>query len=484
MPAPFNALLCAVVAGIGAVLPAGRPADPADQLERSVSGEAAFAHLRAWQRAADGSGGTRATGTPGFEASARYLVQRLQKAGYRVVRQPVPYEDHRVDIERAETSPDGAAVRVLMWRWSPSTPPGGIDAPLVAPTADSSAGCEREDYEATPADGAVVLLPRASCGFATQVRVAAEAGARAVLSYMPTPRPDNIYRNHVYDPVSMTLPIASVTQRWAESAAERTRRSPVRIRLDLRGHRVTGVTENILAETSGGRDDRVVMAGAHLDSVGEAPGINDNGAAAAALLETALRLAPRQHAVRNKVRFAWWGAEELLDVGSEHYIAGLTAAQRRAIALYLNYELIAGPNFGRFVIDGDDSDNADTGSGPGPAGSGAVERVLTGYYRSRGLAVQPRDIAAIGSDHLAFQKAGIPIGGLDGGTWQTKTAEQAALFGGRAGDMFDPCYHQPCDTVRNIHRAELDRNTRAMAWTIGRFAADVDDVIAERDGSS
>ncbi|GAA4065364.1 M28 family peptidase [Actinomadura miaoliensis] len=484
MTAAFPALLCAVVAGVGAVAPVGHSSRLAEQLERSVSGEAAFVHLRAWQHAADIGGGTRATGSPGFDASARYLVERLRGAGYRVVRQPVPYQDHRVDAERAVTSPDDAAVRVLMWRWSPSTPPGGIDAPLVAPPVDSSVGCEREDYDATPADGAVVVMPRSSCGFVTQVRVAAEAGARAVLMYMPTARPDNIYRNHVFDPASVPLPIASVTQRWAETVAERTRRSPVRIRLDLRGHRIAGVTENILAETGGGRDDRVVMAGAHLDSVRETAGINDNATAAAALLETALRLAPKQHAVRNKVRFAWWGAEELLDVGSEHYVANLTAEQRRAIALYLNYELIAGPNFGRFIIDGDDSDNPNTGSGPGPAGSGAVERVLTGYYSSRGLAFQPQDIAGIGSDHLSFRDVGIPIGGLDGGTYQTKTAEQAALFGGRAGDMFDPCYHQPCDTVRNVHRAELDRNTRAMAWAIGRFAVDVDDVLAERDGSS
>ena len=30
---------------------------------------------------------------------------------------------------------------------------------------------------------------------------------------------------------------------------------------------------NVLAETSGGRDDQVVMVGAHLDSVTEGPGI-------------------------------------------------------------------------------------------------------------------------------------------------------------------------------------------------------------------
>ena len=36
----------------------------------------------------------------------------------------------------------------------------------------------------------------------------------------------------------------------------------------------------------------VVMVGAHLDSVTEGPGINDNGSGVAAVLETALQLGP------------------------------------------------------------------------------------------------------------------------------------------------------------------------------------------------
>ncbi|MEV4755066.1 M28 family peptidase [Micromonospora sp. NPDC049559] len=460
----------------------------ADRLERSTRAAGALRHLRAWQSAADANGGIRAADTPGFAASADYLVGRLRRAGYEVTRQPVPFEYYRVDTERAVTlSEPPVPLRVLAMTWSPTTPPGGVEAPVrVLPTShdgvvDPTPGCEQADYAGVRVTGAVVVLPRASCGFVVQQQVAVALGAVAVLFYMPTVRPDNIYRAYLFDPAAVSVPVGTVTQRAAERLAGETAVREVRIRLEIAAHPVRAVTENILAETAGGRPDRVVMAGAHLDSVTEAPGINDNAAAAAALLETAIRLAPEQRAVRNKVRFAWWGAEELIEVGSRYYLEQLDAEQRGRISLYLNYELIASPNFARFIVDGDDAEHP--GGTPPPAGSGAVERVLTDYYGSRGLAYETVDLYSIGSDHWPFADAGIPVGGLDGGTYQAKSAEQAARYGGTAGEMFDPCYHQPCDDLLNINVAEFDRNCQAVAWAVGRFASDVEDVSARRRGA-
>ena len=83
------------------------------------------------------------------------------------------------------------------------------------------------------------------------------------------------------------------------------------------------------------------MAGAHLDSVGQGPGINDNGSGSAALLETAVQMAKVNP--RNKVRFAWWGAEESGLVGSTFYVNDLRANapdQLADIALYLNFDMV------------------------------------------------------------------------------------------------------------------------------------------------
>jgi Zn-dependent M28 family amino/carboxypeptidase len=63
----------------------------------------------------------------------------------------------------------------------------------------------------------------------------------------------------------------------------------------------------VIAETRGGDPNKVVVVGAHLDSVGPGPGINDNGSGSATLVEFAQKL--RGAKLKNKVRFIWFSAE-------------------------------------------------------------------------------------------------------------------------------------------------------------------------------
>src|SRR5690606_12319369 len=102
-------------------------------------------------------------------------------------------------------------------------------------------------------------------------------------------------------------------------------------------------TENVIAESRTGRRDNVVMAGAHLDSEPDTAGINDNGTGSAALLEVALQMAKVKP--NNRLRFAWWGAEEANLVGSTVYVDGLSEEQVDDIALYLNFDMIGSPNY-------------------------------------------------------------------------------------------------------------------------------------------
>jgi aminopeptidase S len=134
---------------------------------------------------------------------------------------------------------------------------------------------------------------------------------------------------------------------------------------DVEGDRI----RSVIAHTETGDPEKVVMAGAHLDSVEDGPGMNDNGSGSAALLELAVRMGgfPR---VTNQVRLAWWGAEEVDMDGSTHYVETLSRADQRKIALYLNLDMVASPNVGYLVEgkDGCDEDAAD--------GSAEVARVL------------------------------------------------------------------------------------------------------------
>jgi Zn-dependent M28 family amino/carboxypeptidase len=197
---------------------------------------------------------------------------------------------------------------------------------------------------------------------------------------------------------------------------------------------------NVIAELPGKNEDNVVMAGAHLDSVIEGPGINDNGSGSAALLETALMMAKLKP--ENTVRFAWWAAEEIGLLGSTDYVEGLSQAERDRIALYLNYDMVGSPNYIFMVYDADESTFPAPEGVPIPEGSTAIEDPYESYYT---LVGEPYDDTAFDgrSDYQAFIEAGIPSGGLFTGAEVPKTAEQAAIWGGTAGEQFDPCYHLP-----------------------------------------
>ena len=119
----------------------------------------------------------------------------------------------------------------------------------------------------------------------------------------------------------------------------------------------------------------------------------------------------------------------------------------------------------RFVYDGDGSA---TGA-KGPSGSGNIESVFTDYFASQGLASEPTAFDGR-SDYGPFIAAGIPAGGLFSGAEDEKTAAQAAIYGGIAGDAYDECYHSACDTIDNVDETVLDQMADAAAHATVTFA--------------
>jgi aminopeptidase S len=223
---------------------------------------------------------------------------------------------------------------------------------------------------------------------------------------------------------------------------------------------------NLIADWPGGDVTKTLMTGAHLDSVNAGPGINDNGSGSAANLEVALAVARTNFQPTRHLRFGWWGAEELGLRGSTAYVNSLTATQKAQITGYLNFDMVASPNPGYFLYDGDNSDN--TGSGPGPAGSALIEQTLAAYFTTINVPTRGTDFDGR-SDYGPFIAAGIPAGGIFTGAEGKKTAAQVTLWGGTA-TTFDPCYHASCDTSANINDTALDRNSDAIAYTVWTLA--------------
>ena len=228
---------------------------------------------------------------------------------------------------------------------------------------------------------------------------------------------------------------------------------------------------NVIAQTKTGDPNHVVMAGAHLDSVEDGPGMNDNASGSAAWLEIAVRMGGSPE-VTNQVRMAWWGAEEIDFNGSTHYVETLTRADRRKIALYLNLDVIASPNVAYLVEGG-----IGHGDDAGPDGSAEVGRVLAERLAATGVTPE-RMVYEYGSDYIPFIKAGIPTAGGFTGDDEVKTRKQAALWGGQAGAVCDRCYHESCDRLDNINVKALDRYTDAAAGALAHFAISVSDLPA------
>jgi aminopeptidase Y len=424
-------------------------------------------HLTALQRIADANHGTRVSGSPGHDASVDYVVARLRAAGYTPQVQPFTFDTFvslaPAVLERVAPSPNGPVPNSIL-SYSGSGDVTAAVTALPGPPGDVTPGCEAADFTAFPV-GTVALVSRGGCTFATKAQNAYAAGAAAV-----------VIANNVAGEISGTLgdgfaldiPVTSVTQ---AVGAELAAASGLLVRVVTSTFRGPATSYNVLAETRGGNDDNVVMAGAHLDSVNAGPGGNDNGSGSAALLEVAEQLAKVDPV--NTVRFAWWGAEESSLVGSTRYVTGLGEADRSRIALYLNFDMVASPNPVYFVYDGDDSDA--TGAGAGPSGSARIEKTFEAFYAGRRIPVKGTDFSGR-SDYGPFIAAGIPSGGLFTGAEGVKTPQEAATWGGTAGRAYDPCYHQSCDTVDNVDLTALDVNSDAMGFGILQYAMNTSDV--------
>lgn len=438
-------------------------AEFASALRGKVTTDAMMAHLSKLQDIANANNGTRAVGTPGYEASVDYVVKTLRDSGFDV--QTPEFSARVFHAEKPELTVGGRPVEARALDFSLGTPPGGVSGPLV-PAPANSLGCAASDYGDLPVRGAVVLVDRGTCPFAQKEDVAAQRGAVAMIIA------DNVDEEQMGGTLGpateVKIPVLSVTK--STGVQLRGQPGPTTIKLDASAQSFKA--RNVIAQTKTGADANVVMAGAHLDSVPEGPGINDNGSGVAAVLETAVRLGSSPP-VHNKLRFGFWGAEELGLIGSRNYVESLDLAALKNIALYLNFDMLASPNPGYFTYDGDQSLPMDARGKPVvPEGSAGIERTLAAYLKSAGKTAQDTSFDGR-SDYDGFTLAGIPAGGLFSGAEGKMSADQAKLWGGTADQPFDPNYHQKGDTLDHIDRTALGINGGGVAYALGLYAQDL-----------
>jgi hypothetical protein len=481
---------CAFLVGTGSAAATGGN-DTSAKLRKAVTVEGIKLHEAAFNLAAIATGGNRLAGTRGHQLSADYVALQARLAGLNVSRQDFEYDLFELgdwkppvlDVKRGKHYIPGIAGSITGGDFGSmidsasgdvTGPVWAADLKIPSPAPNTStSGCEAADFTGMPA-GAIVLLQRGFCGELTKMLNAQAAGAGAIVYInegnpggpddRETPRWFNMEGAGVNIPITAAQ-IATVAD-LAGSVRKGLVGKTVRFRIDWRTNPAVP-TQNVIAETRGGDPNKVIVVGAHLDSVGTGPGINDNGSGSAALLELAHEL--RGVYPKNKIRFIWFSAEESGLLGSEAYVASLPESERAKIAANLNFDMIGSPNYVNFVYDGDLSDSPPIGEDVfHPAArpfSATIEKLFLDYFKSQKIPTLPTDFDGR-SDYGPFIAAGVPAGGLFTGAEGIKTPEQAALFGGTAGEQYDPCYHLGCDNVFNNSNRALDQNSDAAAHVL------------------
>lgn len=438
----------------------------ADTLREKVTVDATMAHLERLQEIADAHDDNRALGTPGYDASVDYVVNALRDKGFDV---ETPEFDVRLPwADEPSLTVAGGAVPAKPMEYTIGTEGEGVTGLLVAARVEDTPGCTAGDYDGLPVEGAIVLVDRGSCPFGAKQAVAAERGAVALI-VANNEEGEEISGGTLGDQTDVLIPVISVTK--AAGAQVRAQSgAPVAIRLNA-GVRVEK-TRNVIAQTKTGSTADVVMVGAHLDSVAEGPGINDNASGVAAVLETALQLGSSPQ-VNNAVRFGFWGAEEFGLLGSSDYVESLDVDALKDIALYLNFDMLGSPNPGYFTYDGDQSRRLDEREGVPrvPEGSAGIERTLVAYLDGEGKPAEDTSFDGR-SDYDSFTKSGVPSGGLFSGAEEKKSVQQAEVWGGKADEPFDPNYHKSTDTLDKIDRTALQIHGGGVAYVVGLYAQD------------
>ena len=439
-------------------------------------------HQAALQAISDANGGNRLAGTPGYDDSAQYVYDRMTAAGYQVSFQEFSFllVSDRTPPVLQQISPisrsyvDGPDFQTMQYSGSgdftASVSAVDLIVPSPAPNASTS-GCEAADFAGFPA-GAIALIQRGTCTFRVKAENAAAAGAVGVIIMNEgNPGRTAALGGTLGAPLfdrSVVGTSFAVGDELRNGVLNGPTSTTVRLKTDTIAEERT--TRNVIAETPTGNPDHVIVVGAHLDSVSRGPGINDNGSGSATLLEVAEVYALQGREPRNKLRFMWYSAEEAGLVGSTYYVNSLNQAERDQIELMLNFDMIGSPNFVRFVYDGNNSAfPVGPGSQQGPAGSGAIEQLFLDYFAAVGIANESTPFSGR-SDYGPFIAAGIPAGGLFTGAEGIKTAGQAAVYGGVAGQPYDPCYHLACDTYANNSDEALDQNSDAVAHVVLLFS--------------
>jgi Zn-dependent M28 family amino/carboxypeptidase len=506
------AALCAVTAllapasagaaGITSKQCDARVNDTPDTLLPCIQSTDLWNHMKAFQTIADNNPSpadfkpSRNSGEPGYKASADYVLQKMQEAGYDAHLQEYTftYYAYISPPTLSEVSPT-AHDYALNGEWNPGQstgealnakvqPAGGIVTPPTT-TPSSSSGCTGADFNGFT-QGNIALIQRGTCNFGVKVLNAQAAGASGVIIFNEgNPNRTDVFSGSLQDaantPIIPTIPVAFTSFAIGQDLLTQYKNGPAPVmNLSIKALVQPNAKDwNVIADSKGGDKNHVVVVDAHLDAIYGA-GMLDNASGSATILDIAQKM--KNVNPLNKMRFIWFGGEELGLLGSEYYVNNLSSNDLSHIGYDLDADVTATPNY---IIGVLDPAAPDFFSRTVPAtfpnrvykASTVSRDQSVDYFNSIGM--NHELLSPNGTDAFSFNEVGVPAGGLLTGQDCCKNQQEVDLFGGHTGNLegISPsgCVDNAflwCDNLSNNDPRVLTFMSKAFANTVVRMAFD------------
>jgi hypothetical protein len=506
-------LLCAVVgllapASASAITPKqcdARVNDTPDTLVPCIQTNDLWNHMQNFQAIADANPGpdghpSRNSGEPGYLASANYVKAKMEEAGYNARLQPYTftYYAYKSQPTMSEVSPTAHDYALTTeWNSGQSTgianaevqPAGGIVIPPTE-TPSSSSGCTSGDFSGFTT-GRIALIQRGTCNFGVKVQNAQAAGASGVIIFNEgNTNPDRTavlagsLQDSAGNPIIPTIPVAFTSFAIGQdlyNQAQQGQHPVVNLSIDAIV-KPNAEDWNVIAESKGGDKNHVLVVDAHLDAIYGA-GMLDNASGSATILDIAQKM--KNVNPTNKLRFIWFGGEELGLLGSKYYVDNLSSTELSHIGYDLDADVTATPNYIIGILD--------------PAAPDFFSRIVPATFPNRvykastvsrdqsvaffdSIGLNHEFLSPNGTDAFSFNEVGIPASGLLTGQDCCKSQAEVDLFGGTTGRLEGlktpfqgGCVDNPfewCDNLDNNDKNVLTFMSKAFANTVVQMAFD------------
>ncbi len=212
--------------------------------------------------------------------------------------------------------------------------------PVMLPGDDSATGlltyvgdALQEDIPDDGLGGRIPIIDLGKTTFREQVNRVAEAGAPGAI--VASSDMHNVFIPFTY---RADIPVMWLSSEEAGAVLRLIEEDEVTATIEA-NKRNAADSQNVVADMrKSANDDRVVILGAHYDTVEDTQGVSDNGSGLAALLTVARQISGRDYPF--DVRIVLFGMEEYGLFGSEYYVENMSQQEIDSTLAMLNFDAL------------------------------------------------------------------------------------------------------------------------------------------------